>query len=167
MAETKYGKYFLNELDPEVRQRGFGRMPSMVAFTDDDIIKGSKYFTVMVMSQASTPQFMGHGPHTHKDPELLVALGMNPDDPKDLGAEFELCMGPEMEKHIINQSTLIYIPANFIHCPFIITRVDRPFLFIQCQYAPKLTEKSYKQLVAEELRDKMVFIDSDGTQKDE
>ena len=92
---------------------------------------------------------------------------MNPDDPKDLGAEFELCMGPEMEKHIINTSTLIYIPANFIHCPFVITRVDRPFLFIQCQYAPKLTEKSYKQLVAPELRDKMVFIDSDGTQKDE
>jgi len=167
MADTKYGKYFLNELKPEVRQRGFGRMPSMVVFTDNDIIEGSKYFSAMIMSQSSTPQFIGHGPHTHKDPELLVALGTDPDNPKELGAEFELCMGPEMEKHIVNQSTLIYIPANFIHCPFRITRVDRPFIFIQCQYAPKLTEKSYKQLVAEELRDKMVFIDADGTQKDE
>jgi hypothetical protein len=40
------------------------------------------------------------------------------------------------------------------------------YSFIQCQYAPKLTETSLKKLVARELRDKMVFIDADGRQKD-
>jgi hypothetical protein len=44
--------------------------------------------------------------------------------------------------------------------------VRRPFLFIQCQYAPKLTETALKKLVARELRDKMVFINADGKQKD-
>jgi hypothetical protein len=165
MAKLKYSKYFLNELSPEERQKGFGRMPTMVAFTDNDIIEGSHYFSVMVMGEQATKS-AGHGPHTHNTPEVLVALGTDPDNPKKLGAEIELCMGPEMESHIITESTLVYIPANFIHCPFRILKVDRPFLFIQSQYSPKLTETSLKKLVAEELRDKMVFIDADGTQKE-
>ena len=160
----KYSQYFLNELTPEERAKGFGKMPSMVAFTDNDIIEGSHYFSAMVMGPRAIGR--GHGPHTHKDPEILVALGTDPDNPKELGAEIELCMGPEMEKDIITTSTLVYIPANFIHCPFRITRVDRPFLFIQSQYAPKLTETSLKKLVAQAERDKMIFIDADGTQKD-
>jgi hypothetical protein len=41
-------------------------------------------------------------------------------------------------------------------------KVDNPCIFIQAQYAPKLTEKSLKKLVAEELRDKMIFMDEDG-----
>jgi len=166
LAETKYGKYFLNELKPEERQRGFGRMPAMVAFTDNDIISGSQYFSVMIMGEQAT-KVGGHGPHTHKTPEVLVALGTDPDNPKDLGGEFELYMGPEMEKHVVTQSTLIYIPANFVHCPFRITKVVRPFIFIQSQYSPKLTETSLKKLVSEEDRARMVFLDMKGTETDE
>ncbi len=162
MAEKKYSQYFLNELAPEQRERGFGKNPRFLVWTDDDIIKGSHCFSVMVMGESAT-KVAGHGPHTHKDPEVLVALGTDPDNPKELGAEIELCMGPEMEVHTITTSTLVYIPANFIHCPFRVTRVDRPFIFIQAQYAPKMTETSLKKLVAEELRDKMIFLDLDGT----
>jgi hypothetical protein len=71
-----------------------------------------------------------------------------------------------MESHIITESTMIWVPANFTHAPFRILEVTRPFLFIQCQYAPKLTETSLKKLVAEEMRGKMVFIDADGKQPD-
>ena len=165
MPEMKYSKYFLNELPKEQREKGFGKLPTMVAFTDADIIEDSKYFSVMVMGHEAT-KMAGHGPHVHNDPELLVALGTDTDNPKDLGAKMEMCMGPEMESHIITESTMIWVPGNFIHCPFRILEVTRPFIFIQCQYAPKLTEKSLKKMVAEELRDKMVFIDADGSQKD-
>jgi hypothetical protein len=165
MAEAKYRKYFLNELYPEERQKGFGKSPAFIVWTDDDIIKGSHVFSVMVMGESAT-KVAGHGPHTHQDPEVLVALGTDPDNPRELGGEIELCMGREMEKHTITKSTLVYIPANFVHCPFRVIKVDRPFIFIQAQYAPKLTEKSYKKLVAEELRDKMIFIEADGTQRD-
>ena len=164
MKQLKYSKYFLNELAPETRTKGFGKMPSMVAFTDNAIIPGSHFFSVMVMGPRALSR--EHGPHTHKDPEILVALGTDPDNPKELGAEIELYMGPEMEKHIITQSTMVFIPANFIHCPFRVTRVARPFLFIQSQYAPKLTETSLRKLVAKDKLDKTVMIDADGTQKD-
>ena len=164
MAEMKYSQYFLNELPDEVRfKTRFSRMPSMVAFTDNDIIAGSKYFSVMIMGEEAT-KHPGHGPHVHNDPELLVALGTDMDHPRDLGAKMEMCMGPEMESHIITESTMVWVPANFIHAPFRILEVTRPFLFIQCQYAPRLTETSLPKLVKEELRDKMIFINADGTE---
>ena len=164
MPELKYSRYFLNELPDDVRfKTRFSKLPSMVAFTDNDIIAGSKYFSVMVMGEEAT-KHPGHGPHVHNDPELLVALGTDMDHPRDLGAKMEMCMGPEMESHIVTESTMVWIPANFIHAPFRILEVTRPFLFIQCQYAPKLTETSLPKLVKEELRDKMVFINADGTE---
>ena len=165
MAEVKYGKYFLHELTPEERERGFGKDSGFVVFSDNDIIQGCNYFSVRVMGEAAT-KIAGHGPHIHKDAEVLVALGTDPDNPTELGAEIELCMGPEMEAHTITRSTLVYIPPNFIHCPFRVLKVARPFLFIQSQYAPKMTEKPFKQLVPAEMRDKMIFLDFDGTEKD-
>ncbi len=165
MAELKYSKYFLHELPDEQRFKGFAKMPTMVAYTDNDIIEGSKYFSVMIMGEEAT-KHPGHGPHIHQDPELLVALGTDPDNPRDLGAKMEMCMGPEMESHIITESTMIWVPAKFVHAPFRILEVTRPFIFIQCQYASKLTETSLKKLVDKEMWDKMVFIDADGTEKD-
>ena len=165
MAELKYSKYFLDELPDDLRFRGFGRMSSMVAFTDNDIIEGSKYFSVMIMGEEAT-KTAGHGPHIHDDPELLVALGTDPANPRDLGARMEMCMGPELESHIVTESTMIWIPSRFIHAPFRILEVTRPFVFIQCQYADKLTETPLKKLVSEEMREKMIFIEADGNQKD-
>jgi hypothetical protein len=164
VAESKYGKYFLNELKPEERARGMGRLSLFTVFTDTDILPGSHFFSAMIMGESAT-QVAGHGPHTHQDPEILVALGTDPAHPRDLGAVMEVCMGPEMESHLVTESTIIYVPANFIHCPFRVLKVDRPFIFIQSQYAPKLTEKSLKKMVAEEMRDKMIFLDEDGTEK--
>ena len=49
-----------------------------------------------------------HGPHTHKYPEVFIHLGTDPDNPMELGAEVEMCMGPEMEKHVFNKSTILF-----------------------------------------------------------
>ena len=165
MAETKYGKYFLTRPGPGEEKRGFWSNENTTIFTDDDIIKGSLLFWAVRMG----PDYIAppHGPHTHKDPEVLVMLGTDPDDPWDLGAEIDLYMGEEMEKHTITRSTLVYIPADFIHCPIEYRNVRRPFIFIQSQYAPKLTETSYKKLVAERERNKMVFFDLNGQQSEE
>jgi hypothetical protein len=166
MPELKYSNYFLNELPDEQRFKGFGKMPSMTAFTDTDIIKGSNYFSVMVMGPEAV-KHPGHGPHIHQNSELIAALGTDMDKPRDLCAKIEMCMGPEMESHLITESTMIWIPAKFVHGPFRVLEVSRPFLLIQCQYGPKLTETGLKKLVREEMRDKMIFIDADGSQKDE
>ena len=126
---SKYRKCFLNELTPEEKNIGFGASPMFVTFADSDIIEGCHYFSAMWMGESST-RTLGHGPHTHPVPEMLAAIGSDPEHPEDLGAEFELFMGEEMEKHIVTKSTLIYIPENAVHCPFIVNKVDRPFLFL-------------------------------------
>ena len=164
-GELKYRKCFLTELHPEEREKGFGAQNMFVVFSDNDIIEGCHFFSAMYMGESAT-KIAGHGPHKHKEPEVLVALGTDPSNPRDLGAEFELYMGAEMEKHVINKSTLIYIPANTIHCPFRVTKVQRPFMFIQAQYGLKLQETPLRDLVPANMRDKYIFIEADGNQKD-
>jgi hypothetical protein len=159
---AKYRKCFLTELTKEERNIGFGGSPMFVTFADNDIIEGSQYFSAMWMGERST-KLLGHGPHTHPVPEMLVAIGSDPKHPEDLGAEFEMFMGEEMEKHIITKSTMIFIPPNTIHCPFNINKVDRPFLFIQSHYGGKLTETARRDLVPEDMRKKYIFIDMDGS----
>lgn len=105
----------------------------------------------------------GHGPHKHRDPEVLVALGTDPDRPQELGAGYEICMGPEMGRHVVNKLSMVFIPGNFIHWPFRVTKVTRPFIFIEAQYSPKDVETSFRDLVPGDMRDKYVLIDSDGS----
>jgi hypothetical protein len=64
-------------------------------------------------------------------------------------------MGPELERHTFTESTVIYIPPNFIHAPWKPLRVDRPFLFIEVNQGPVHTEKFYPQLLPKEAREKI------------
>jgi hypothetical protein len=102
---------------------------------------------------------MGHGPHKHKGPEVVIHIGTDPANPLDLGAEVEFCMGPELEKHIITTSTLVYLPAEFIHGPWVIKKVTRPFVIVTVGQELKHTEKSFQELVSEEDKKKLLFID--------
>jgi hypothetical protein len=160
-GELKYRKYFTTELTREEKEVGYGASSMFTVFADNDIIEGCHFFSVMLMGLSAT-KTSGHGPHKHKDPEVLVAIGTDPDHPNELYAEFEMCMGPEMEKHIINKPALVYVPANFIHCPFTVTKVTRPFIFIEAQYAPKSIETAMRDMVPADMRNKYIFIDSDG-----
>jgi len=97
---------------------------------------------------------IGHPPHIHKDAELLFHIGSNPDDPMDLGAEVEMYMGEEMGKYTFNRSTCIYIPPNFIHCPWRPLKTVRPWIMIQVNQGPVHTEKGFHQLLPKEVREK-------------
>jgi hypothetical protein len=163
MEEKKYAKLRLSELPPEQRYRGFARWPQTIVFTDDDIIKGSNHFVASWVTSLSRPV---HGPHTHNDDELLVFLSSNPDNIRDLGCEVEMCIGPEMERHVFTESNLVYVPADLVHGPIRFRNLRRPFIFIQAVRAPKLTETPRVELVPKARRDKMVFFDFDGTQTD-
>jgi len=158
----KYDKYFLKGVQPWYEDAPGPTVMHM----DDTHMKGSHYYFVHWVLKAPTGMpgldawgEISHGPHIHKDAELLFHIGTNPDDPMDLGAEVELYMGEELEKHVITESCVVYIPPGFVHCPWRIKKVDRPWLFIEVNQGPLHTEKSYPQLVSEEDRKKMLFFD--------
>jgi hypothetical protein len=178
MTETKYGKYFITYDKEKWRWPNKMYPGPVMARLDDAVAKGSNFYLIhwmlppgsrhekeLVSSMTSTPKgaeqysalmnhpMGGHPPHIHKDAELLFHIGTNPDDPMDLGAEAQIYLGPEMEKHIITKTCVIYIPPNFIHSPWKPVKTWRPWIFIEVNQGPIHTEKSYRQLLPRDLRE--------------
>lgn len=77
------------------------------------------------------------GEQTHEYETFFCIYSMDENDQTDLGAEVELYMGPEKEKHTINQSSLVYMPANILHGPFILKKAKKPILFVECVAGPE------------------------------
>jgi hypothetical protein len=71
----------------------------------------------------------GAGAHVHPTDEILVFLGMDPQNENYLGAEIEIDMGAEHERHVIGTPSVIICPAGVPHTPIVTRWVDRPFAF--------------------------------------
>ena len=86
-------------------------------------------------------RYVGHPPHMHKETEIIMLIGMNPDDPYDLGATVEFSYGEKMEQHVYNRSCTLVIPGGTPHGNYHVRECTRPFMFIQIQEAVNRTEK--------------------------
>jgi len=70
--------------------------------------------------------------HYHPEEEILVFVGLDPDDLNFLGSEQELAMGKEYERHVFNKPTVAVCPSGFPHLPLITRWTDKPYSFIVC-----------------------------------
>lgn len=68
-------------------------------------------------------------PHVHNYDEFLLFMGADPNNLSELGAEIEVSLGKDEEKHIITTPTAAIMPKGFPHCPVTITKVEKPFIF--------------------------------------
>ena len=68
--------------------------------------------------------------HYHPEAEILCFLGLDTDNLGFLGAELELGMGKDYERHIFNTPTIGICPAAFPHLPLITRWCDKPYGFI-------------------------------------
>jgi hypothetical protein len=87
-------------------------------------------FLILCESIKKAPYRFGPNPetpHVHPKPEILFFIGTNMEDLSDLGAEVEISIGDEKEKHVFNKTTAVILPGGVSHCPLTITKVDRPF----------------------------------------
>ncbi len=75
---------------------------------------------------------------THEYGTFLIFLGMDNDDASVLGAEVELCLGAEKERHAFNRSALVWVPPNLKHGPIKVTRAAKPFNFLEVVLGPEL-----------------------------
>jgi hypothetical protein len=124
MTKTKYGKYIEAvplESVPGVRAQMF-HIRALEDWGGDRHLMG--------WSCIDKPTFMMKEAHSHHFAQLLVFLGGNPMDLTDFGAEVEIHLGEEQEKHIITTSTVVYIPGGFVHQPLNFRKVDKPIIFI-------------------------------------
>ena len=82
----------------------------------------------------------GAGAHVHSSDEVLVFVGTDPARMNYLGAEIEIDLGKEHERHLIDRPSVVVCPAGTAHAPLITRWVDRPFAFfsINLSAAPEM-----------------------------
>jgi hypothetical protein len=107
VTENKYDNLFISGTAPEVQE---ARPMPAIGFLNGKTFEGCNGYMVFWMGTESYGPYgtegwgkISHGPHMHKHPELMMHLGTDPDNPMDLGAKVEMCVGPDMEKKL-NQS---------------------------------------------------------------
>jgi len=79
--------------------------------------------------------------HFHPADELMIFLGTDPNS-DDLGAEIEIDLGEEHERHLFDKSSAVICPAGLPHAPIVTRWVDRPFAFLLFNLAADLTLSS-------------------------
>lgn len=91
--------------------------------------------------------------HVHEFDEWLVFLNADMTKPFDFDAEIEICIGEELEMHVITQSSIVYLPKGLRHCPLNLKRVGHPVLFEKIYFTPdSLYDREIKAIKAEDLR---------------
>jgi hypothetical protein len=137
MARTRYGQYVKKLV---FRDKGLGFYRQVTAlegkrFGLDVRIEYGAYWAAGSMGAAP------YSPHIHDFDQVMLWLGADPDDMGELGAEVELCLGAEVEKHMITTTTAVAIPRGMPHFPANITRMEKRFIFFTVSCAPDYKEK--------------------------
>lgn len=134
MNDLKYQQHFLSDfkedsnipgvLSPQAYFRGARQIPGAGANF------GWQVFT--------EPVFLEKEPHTHDSDEYLIFLAAElPDLFSNFDAEVDFWIGEEQEYHLINKSTIIYIPAGMPHTPLDFRKITTPILFTAMLLSPK------------------------------
>jgi hypothetical protein len=138
MAEGKYARYIID--DPKLVRD--------LAHHDFSAVKGFSYPDPVYMDQELCPEAGAWldivwvwdktvpaelpGLHRHAFPEIVLLVGSNPHDLRDLGGEVSWGMGEgdDAETYRLTHTTAIYVPPGLAHAPLVYERVDRPILNI-------------------------------------
>jgi uncharacterized RmlC-like cupin family protein len=79
----------------------------------------------------SRPGYTAEKTHSHDNHELLCFLGGDPTNINDFGAEISICLGDELEEHIITSPSVVSIPPGLKHCPLIVKKCTKPIVFLE------------------------------------
>lgn len=139
MAETKYGEYIKREPVRVPTPRKRASIPGVIV--NADLWSGLAVNCNFAFLCVSEPYLMPDPPHSHDFDEFLFFIGGNPMDAKDFGAVVEISLGEEWEKHIIDTTSIVYLPKGLVHCPINVKKVDKPFWFGHIMLAPTYSKK--------------------------
>ena len=136
--QSKYGKYIISKEIYKVIQDYTGT--SLLSHNGElkaDLSMGYHCVTKPILFKET---------HSHNNAEILCFIGGNPRDITDFGAEIEMSLGPELEKHVITQTSCVSIPPNLPHCPLNIKKVTKPVVFLEISLTPsyKAVGSSYR-----------------------
>jgi hypothetical protein len=131
VTNSKYGKYFMTE------PIEIGPMLHVCGETGCVGAQFSGFPIEMQLLCLSKPGVMIHKPHAHEVDELFFIFGGDPRNYFEFGAEIEIMMGEEQERHIVDKTTIIYIPKGVVHCPITTLKVDKPVQWMHVLFQGK------------------------------
>jgi hypothetical protein len=136
MEGTKYSKYIVTDLFKKIE---YYTGSSYVAHN------GELGGNITMAYHCVTKPKLFDMTHAHDFQEVLCFIGGNPLDITDFGAEVEIELGAEHEKHTITKTSCVSIPPNLPHCPLNIKRVDKPIIFLEISNTPAYGKPIPKQ----------------------
>jgi hypothetical protein len=136
-AETDPSKFIFNRfvLSGVGRERKDPKGGKWIIYLDSTIVAEAPMLRILQYRPEEAP-YPVIGTQTHEYESFICLYGIG-DDLHDLGAEVDLYIGPEKEKHTIKQSSMVYIPAHKEHGPFIVKKAKMPFLFVEIVGGPE------------------------------
>jgi hypothetical protein len=100
----------------------YSKYAKRILWMDENVVEGAFHMNTAWYLKAA--QTLEGSSHVHDTDEIIGFFGNNPDDPYDLGGEIEIYL--EDDKHVIDRTAMIFVPAGMVHCPLVLKRVDRP-----------------------------------------
>jgi hypothetical protein len=134
-----FDKYLLSGVPKDIKEPRGGKW---IAYTDCTKIAGGALTRIIRYNPDEAPYSIIDS-QTHEYGTLFFFHSTNLKDCTDLGADIELSIGPEKEKHTINKSAVVYMPADTVHGPFKVTKASNPFNFLEIVAGPELPGAVY------------------------
>lgn len=129
MTDTKYGHLFKKMNIHDTGRTEGGNADYISGFGGKDL-EGLKLNFTWAIHQALGDWHGDQDPHVHDSyDECLMFVGMDSENPDYLGAEIEISLGEEGEKHLVDTPTVVVLPAGLVHGPLITKKVDQPYGF--------------------------------------
>jgi hypothetical protein len=125
-AEKKYAHYH-HKFVFEKGAGGPGAADHFFRMEGKDLNNTNTNFSFGYHSKVGAWNTAQPGGCTHPYNECLVFAGLEPKDPHYLGAEIEIALGPNYEKHTISVPSIVCVPNGLPHGPIITRKVEKPF----------------------------------------
>src|SRR3990172_2404058 len=139
VKKGKYDKYFFKN---HVVPRKFTTGLVFYSKQHEDAI-GKKDLSVL-WNCITQPFYMVKDAHSHDFDQFLHFFGGDSLHIERFDAEIEMCLGDELEKHIITEPTVLHIPAGMMHCPLNFKVVNKPVIFMNVALTPQYVREGIK-----------------------
>jgi len=136
---TIFNKYLLSGVPKDLKDPEGGKW---IVYSDCTKIDSGLLMRIIRYSPEKAP-YPVIDAQAHEYPAMFLFLGTDLKDCSDLGAEVELLLGPEKERHVITKSAMVYLPADTVHGPFKVTKATKPFTFLEVVAGPELPGAVY------------------------
>jgi hypothetical protein len=121
MAARKYDK---NIVTIPFRQTKEGALFS----TGGDILGGMSLNVIYACAYKTGITGLSTKPHVHEYDEAVYFIGSDPYYLDELGAEVEVSIGKEEEKHVFDKPSVLIAPKGLYHCPIVTKSIEKPYV---------------------------------------